>query len=95
MGKARRRRWAKKKVGEKDDSSIYKDEDLNILEELRAAGLPCCFESTKGKHVDGQPNTEAARVGQLRRSQQVQGKKLKQWQIRRLKGAKLRQRKMK
>lgn len=83
----------KRCIGE-DRSSIYEEEDAcddGVEAELQALGLPVSFDSTKGKHIEGQPNVEAARVGQIRRFQQFQGKKLKEWQIRRLKGTRLRQ----
>lgn len=58
---------------------------------MQRLGFPISFHSTNGEHIQGQPNVEAARIGQIRRYQQFQGKKLKEWQIRRLKGIRLKQ----
>ena len=93
MGRARRQRMLKKRHVGTDRSTIYADAARNeaVDAEMKALGLPLSFESTKGKHIEGQVNVEAARVGQLRRFQQFQGKKLREWQIRRLKGTRLRQ----
>jgi hypothetical protein len=102
MGRARRRRMKRHKIDANDHSSILKETEdpadlpsLDIIEEVRTEladlGFPVEFGSTQGKHIDGQPNVEAARVGQTRRYQQFQGKKLKEWQIKRLRGVRLKQ----
>jgi hypothetical protein len=65
--------------------------DPDFAQLITEAGCPLEFASTKGQHIDGQQNIEAARVGQIRRYQQFQGKKLKEWQIKRLRGVRLKQ----
>jgi hypothetical protein len=97
MGPSRRRRWRKKAAAAGDHSSIFKDQHVDVAnaaeieDELVACGLPTSFSSSKGQHIEGQQNVEAARVGQIRRYQQFQGKKLKEWQIKRLRGVRLKQ----
>jgi hypothetical protein len=98
MGPAKRRRSRRKLRDFSTRTPVYADSetdewlpDPDIAALLAEAGLPAEFSSTKGCHIDGQENVEAARVGQIRRYQQFQGKKLKEWQIKRLRGARLRQ----
>lgn len=90
MGRRRRERMLKKLPSERRQSCVH-ETNSEFDAELAELGLPLAFSSTKGQHIEGQPNVEAARVGQIRRFQQFQGKKLKEWQIKRLKGVKLRQ----
>jgi hypothetical protein len=97
MGPAKRKHIRKKEVESGDHSSIFKDENIDLVNaaeienELFVFGLPMSFSSSKGQHIEGQPNVEAARIGQIRRHQQFQGKKLKAWQIKRLRGVKIKQ----
>jgi hypothetical protein len=102
MGKSRRVRARRKllalvdsmstETGNKNSDDELVVPDLEVIrQDLSKEGLPLEFCSSKGMHIDGQPNVEAARVGQIRRYQQFQNKKLKEWQIKRLRGTKFKQ----
>ena len=106
MGKARRLKKSKMKMYEKESSSIFKDEkELSskekfekkamdkITKELKDYGLPTEFASTKGQHIEGQVNVEAKRLGMIRRYQSFQRRKLKQWQMTKIRGSRVKQRK--
>ena len=91
MGKARRIRRKLRKIKEQDYSKAYTDEDyegkkeiLRIIEELKSSGLPIEFSSTKGRHIPDQIIAEAARTGQISEYQRFLRKRLKEWQIDRL-----------
>lgn len=106
MGKARRLKKQNLKKAAKLEGSIYKDEkeekkkdqikkdiEDKINYELRQLGLPTEFSSTKGQHIDGQINVEARRAGMIRKYQSFQRRKLKDWQMTKIRGSKVKQRK--
>ena len=96
MGKARRIRRKLRKIKEQDHSKAYanegdeeKNEVLKITEELKSNGLPIEFSSTKGKQIPDQIIAEAARTGQIREYQRFLRKRLKEWQIEKLRGTQI------
>lgn len=99
MGKARRiRKRMNKLISAQEKSEMIKEgimqekEKKSIEEELKSLGLPTEFVSSKGKQVIKHPE-EAVRIGQTRKYQRVLRKKLKKWQIERIRGLKLKGRK--
>ena len=108
MGKARRLRKENRKKLDRPGGSIFKDKsgdkqkhgqenlsdiiESKIDQELKEVGLPTQFSSTKGEHIEGQIIAEAARRGMIRRYQQFQNIKLKNWQRKKVRGTKTKQR---
>lgn len=88
MGKARRIR---RKVRSASTAQSYceSSDQRQLLAELQSCGLPTEFASTKGKRIPGQPNAEAARTGMIRRYQRFQRKRLKEWQIEKIRGSRI------
>ena len=76
---------------ERSEKEIKREDDgiSKIREELKDLDLPTEFASTKGKNIKGQINAEAARTGMIRRYQRFQRKKLKEWQINKIRGSRL------
>lgn len=64
-----------------------------IEEEMKALNLPTQFSSTKGQYIEGQIISEAKRTGMIRKYQQFQRLKLKKWQLKKIKGSKVKQKK--
>ena len=76
---------------ERSEKEIKWEDDgiSKIREELKDLDLPTEFASTKGKNIKGQINAEAVRTGMIRRYQRFQRKKLKEWQINKIRGSRL------